>query len=338
MEAYMSYMFRKAVREQVGLFIGLAGGTGSGKTWTAMLLASGISGDKRFAVIDTENKRALHYADDFNFDHLELTAPFNPKKYEDAVKAAFDAKYPAIIVDSVSHEHEGYGGYLDMQEADLAERVKRYMEKYPNSKEFEVMQKLTPSSWQKPKKERKRMIQTMLSCSSTVPIIFCFRAEQKSFKSEGGKLVALKEPKWEPICAKTLPFEMTVFFMLESEHPGIPKPIKLQERHKPLFPLDKPIGKESGRLIAQWAAGGDKQSNPLSEAGEPEKQESTVPDPASVTPSVFEHLFDKWNAAEKDEKVSVWKDINAAFKMGEITEEQFNEFTRIKDKWKKGQK
>lgn len=256
----MSYTFRPAVREQVGLFIGLAGGTGSGKTWTAMLLAEGISGGKPFAVIDTENKRASHYADDFKFDVLDLTAPFNPGKYKEAVKTAFDKGYPAIIVDSVSHEHDGEGGFLDMQVDDLEGRVKRYMDKYPNSKEFEVMQKLTPSSWQKPKAERKRMIQTMLSCSSTVPIIFCFRAEQKSFKSEGGKLVARKIPEWEPICAKGMPFEMTVFFMFDSEKPGIPsKVIKLQEQHKSMFLLDKPLGKESGRLIAQWASGGKPQ-------------------------------------------------------------------------------
>jgi len=38
--------------------------------------------------------------------------------------------------------------------------------------------------------------------------------------------------------------------------PGIPRPIKLQDQHKILFPLDKPITEESGKLIAQWAAGG----------------------------------------------------------------------------------
>ena len=50
--------FRPALRENVGLLIGLAGGSGGGKTWSAMLLAKGISGDKPFAVIDTEARRA----------------------------------------------------------------------------------------------------------------------------------------------------------------------------------------------------------------------------------------------------------------------------------------
>lgn len=299
----MSYTFRPAVREQVGLFIGLAGGTGSGKTWTAMELATGISGDKPFAVIDTENKRASHYADYFKFEVLDLTAPFNSHKYEDAVKAAFDKGYPAIVVDSVSHEHDGEGGFLDMQMEDLEERVKRYMGKYPNAKEYEVMQKLTPSSWQKPKKERKRMMQTMLSCSSTVPIIFCFRAEQKAFESKDGKLVARKIPEWVPICAKTMPFEMTVFFMLDSENPGVGKPIKLQEQHKTLFSTGKVINKESGRLIAEWASGGIKQeppTSPIDNTPIPEPESDISNKPNEVTGLVQGLDIKKGNTKGKD--------------------------------------
>ena len=36
----MSFQFKPAIREQVGLLVGLAGGTGSGKTYSAMRLAS----------------------------------------------------------------------------------------------------------------------------------------------------------------------------------------------------------------------------------------------------------------------------------------------------------
>jgi len=254
----MSFVFRPAVRENVGLFIGLAGGTGSGKTWSAMKMATGIVGvGNKFCVIDTENKRASHYADTFNFDVADFEPPFSSMRYEEAVKAAFDAGYKAIIVDQFSYEHDGEGGYLDSQSHDLNERVKRYMTKYPNTNEFQAMEKLTPSSWIKPKQDRKRMLQTLLRCSATVPIIFTFRADEKTFHSVDGKLVARKTPVWEPICGKGMPFEMTVFLMLLAEAPGIPifPPIKLQEQHKSFFPPNKPINEESGKVIAEWAAG-----------------------------------------------------------------------------------
>jgi hypothetical protein len=36
----------------------------------------------------------------------------------------------------------------------------------------------------------------------------------------------------------------------------MPKPIKLQAQHRPMFPLDQPITEESGRKVAAWASGG----------------------------------------------------------------------------------
>ena len=82
----MSFQFRPAVREQVPLLIGLAGGTGSGKTYSAMRIAKGLSGDRRFAVIDTEAGRAKHYAERFAFDHGDLRPPFRPTTYLEATR------------------------------------------------------------------------------------------------------------------------------------------------------------------------------------------------------------------------------------------------------------
>ena len=103
------FSFRPATRENVALLIGLAGASGSGKTYTAMRLAKGIAGDKPFCVIDTEAGRAKHYADAFRFDHGDLKPPFSPAAYADAIRAADDAHYPVIVVDSMSHEHAGQG-------------------------------------------------------------------------------------------------------------------------------------------------------------------------------------------------------------------------------------
>lgn len=251
-----AYSFRPAVRSNVGLFIGLAGGTGAGKTVSAMRMASGIVGPgKRFAVVDSENKRSSHEADDFAFDVFDLDAPYSAERYEGAVKAAYDAGYKAIIVDSATHEHDGVGGYLDAQAVDLEARVERAMNKNPSAEEWKLIERLTPSSWIAPKKARKRMMQTLLACSVDVPIIFCFRAEEKAFTSKDGKLVANNPPLWVPVCGKGMPFEMTVFFMLHRERPGVPEPIKLGAKHKALFPLDQPLTEESGRRIAEWAAG-----------------------------------------------------------------------------------
>ena len=68
-----------AVRSSVPLLVGLAGPSGSGKTFSALRLATGMQRvtTKPIYVIDTEARRALHYADQFSFQHVQFDAPFS---------------------------------------------------------------------------------------------------------------------------------------------------------------------------------------------------------------------------------------------------------------------
>jgi len=262
----MSFEFRPAKRENVSLLIGLAGGTGSGKTYSAMRLAKGLSGDKPFAVIDTEAGRAKHYADDFDFHHGDLVAPFTPTRYADAIAAADEAGYPVILVDSFSHEHAGDGGLLDMHESE-------YQRLGGNDS-------VKMTAWIKPKTEHKKMVSRLLQVRAH--LVLCFRAEEKVeiVKDSAGKTVI--QPKktltgldgWVPISEKNLPYELTASFLLTAAAPGVPKPIKLQERHRPFFPLDQPISEDAGIALAAWAAGG--QSAALEPPSQPSDSEGAA--------------------------------------------------------------
>jgi len=59
------FILQPAVKEEVPLFVGLVGPSSSGKTYTALRLATGIhkvmNQPGGIIVIDTENRRALHY-------------------------------------------------------------------------------------------------------------------------------------------------------------------------------------------------------------------------------------------------------------------------------------
>jgi hypothetical protein len=41
-----------------------------------------------------------------------------------------------------------------------------------------------------------------------------------------------------------------------ADRPGVAQPIKLQQQHRALFPLDEPITEASGARLAAWAKGG----------------------------------------------------------------------------------
>lgn len=270
----MTFTFRPAIRENVGLLIGLAGGTGSGKTYTAMRLASGIAGDKPFALIDTEAGRAKHYADQFRFDHGDLSAPFNPHAYAEAIMAADKAGYPVIVVDSVSHLWSGDGGVLDMQEAELNRMA---------GDDWKKREAVKMAAWIRPKTEHKKMVQRLLQVRAH--LILCFRAEEKiEMIRENGKMQIVKKQTatgldgWVPICEKNLPFELTASFLLLATEPGIPHPIKLQQQHRDLFPTGKPISEESGKRIAEWAAGGAKKPAPVSLHQPPPENGTTAQD------------------------------------------------------------
>ena len=105
-------VFKKATKHQLKLRLALAGVSGGGKTYTALLLAKHLAPGGRIAVIDTERESAKLYADEFEFDWAGLDS-YHPQEYIDAIHAAEAGGYDVIIVDSLSHAWAGKDGLLD---------------------------------------------------------------------------------------------------------------------------------------------------------------------------------------------------------------------------------
>lgn len=265
----MTINFKSAVRANVPLLIGLDGASGSGKTYSAHKLAKGIAEEigkaqgrpGRVFGIDTERGRMLHYADEFDFMHGEIGPPFRPAAYADALDIAEHEGADVVIIDSFSHEWEGEGGVREWADEILAANQ--------NMK--------SPAQWKDPKLAHKRLVNKMLAMRPH--IIVCLRSEEKmrmeqvpQFERDGvtpkmwnGKqsMKTVITPaselsvteRWVPICEKRFPFEITTSLLLTPDQPGVPIPRKLQRQHRPFFPVDRPIGEESGRLLARWSLG-----------------------------------------------------------------------------------
>lgn len=108
---------KKSERKQVKLRLGLSGASGFGKTKSALLLAYGMTGDwSKIAVIDSENSSASLYSDLGDFNVLDLSAPYSPERYIQAIEVCEKSKISVIIIDSASHEWNGTGGCLDIHE------------------------------------------------------------------------------------------------------------------------------------------------------------------------------------------------------------------------------
>ncbi len=235
----MSFTFAPAERRDTHLLVALAGASGSGKTFSAMNLATGICGDKPFAVIDTEAGRALHYADQFNFHHADFAPPFTPERYQEAVKSAEAAGFEAIVIDSMSHEFDGEGGIMEMAEKSSVKG---------------------PGAWKDPKMRHKKMMNAFLQARTH--LIFCLRAEEKidmSKKDDRGRVI-VENAGWFPIQEKRFMYEMTASFTLNPASPGVVDlklPHKVQDQHRMSFPPGHHITVDAGQKLAAWARGED---------------------------------------------------------------------------------
>lgn len=200
----------EATRASVPLLVGLVGPSGSGKTKSALRLAEGmrrvVGGE--IAVIDTEARRSLHYADEHKFKHVEFAAPFDPLSYLDAVQHCISIGAKIIVVDSASHMHEGPGGTLEAHEAEC----ERLMGAWRTSRD-----KVQMSAWQRPKAELRRFLNAILQLQ--VNLIFCFRAKEKL------KIVPGKQPQalgYMPIAGDEMIYEMTISCLLYPGSGGVP--------------------------------------------------------------------------------------------------------------------
>jgi hypothetical protein len=93
-------MFKRATKSQIKIRLAFSGPAGSGKTYSALSVASHLS--NKIGLIDTERGSASRYADVFSFDTCELNE-HHPAKYIEAIKSAESAGYEVVIIDSLSH-------------------------------------------------------------------------------------------------------------------------------------------------------------------------------------------------------------------------------------------
>ncbi|WP_291073021.1 MULTISPECIES: ATP-binding protein [unclassified Empedobacter] len=96
---------RKSERKKAKIKMALQGSSGSGKTYSSLLLAQGITNKdfSKIAIIDTENGSADLYAHLGDYNVLALQPPYTPEKYIEAIELCEKEGMEVIIIDSISH-------------------------------------------------------------------------------------------------------------------------------------------------------------------------------------------------------------------------------------------
>ena len=243
----MSFDIQPVERKNTGVMVAIFGPSKSGKTLSALRIACGLEPDReKRGVIDSEHYRASHYGE-IGFMHLDLTPPYGSLRYLEALQAMKERGVTTVVVDSLSHEHEGVGGMLE-QHADLvAKRGQKY----------------SMPAWAQVKPPRRKLISWMMR--SGMNIILCFRAKdkikppargEKEVQDLGSMAIGGEEFIYECLCSFLLEPGAKGVPTLNPEKPGAKLMATSVSYLSHLIAPGEQLSEVTGKRLAEWANAG----------------------------------------------------------------------------------
>lgn len=196
----MAVTFQRATKHQAKLRLALIGLAGSGKTYSALAVATNLVPGGRVALIDTERGSASLYADRFSFDTLDLER-HAPDEYVEAIQAAEKAGYDVVVIDSLSHAWAGRDGAL--------EQVDKIAKREGRTNNFTAWRDVTP--------QHNKLVDAMLSCKMHLIATLRSKMEYVLEPDEKGKMVPRKIGL-APIQREGLDYEFTCVGDMNLDH------------------------------------------------------------------------------------------------------------------------
>jgi hypothetical protein len=270
----MSVQIRKATRRKVKIKLAFEGPAGSGKTMSALKVAKGLCGDwEKVVVIDTENRSADLYSHLGDYSVIELAPPFAPERFIEAIKAAYDAGFEVIIIDSASAEWIGKGGILDLHN------------NMPGNS-FTNWGKLTP--------RHQAFIDAMLQTPCHVICNLRTKTEYVLVEKNGKQVPEKVGMKSET--RENLDYEMTTVFTLDIKNNATAS----KDRTNLFF--NKPqfiASEETGKAIAEWCESGAESLKPAITQAQLDKAVERV---MKGDYSLIEKIQESFRLTEEQEK------------------------------------
>jgi hypothetical protein len=246
----MAFQLKPAIREATPLIVGLAGPTKSGKTYSAHRLATSLANGSPIVMLNAEGLRGHQYADKFRYIACDIEPPYSAARYEEALQEIAKSKPGCIIIDSMSHMHDGPGGLLEQHDAELDRMA---------GDDYKKRERMTWTAWIRPKADENKFVYTLLSMKC--PAILCFRAKEKIKIVKGGPPIDLG---WQPIASDKIAFETMFTLMLPPHSKGKPDMAvsEMREPFETMIEIGQQIDEALGKRLLAWAAGASKQPAP----------------------------------------------------------------------------
>lgn len=229
-------MFQKAVKSQSKLRMSITGPSGSGKTYTSLAIATALG---RVAMVDTENRSASKYADEFDFDVLEMDAPFHPDRFIEAIDTASKAGYDVVVIDSLSHAWNGAGGLLEIVDQ-IGKRMK-------TSNTFAAWKDATPI--------QNRLVEAIVRAK--IHIIAAMRSKQEyvieQVEKDGRTISVPRKVGTAPVQRDSFEYEFDIVGDMDMEHNLVIQKTRCKALDNGVF--SKP-GADIAGILTTWLSDG----------------------------------------------------------------------------------
>lgn len=197
--------FKPATRKKLRLRMGLAGPSGSGKSYSGLRFAHAlVSPEGRIAGIDSEHESLSKYQGHttldgvrFDFDVAPPMKSYDPMAYVDLIDEAGQIGYEVLLIDGLSQAWEGVGGALD--QVDKSGDTNRY------------------TAWKDVTPRHRRLIDAMLSSPCHIIATLRTKMEYVLEPNDKGKLVPRKVGT-KPIQREGMEYEFDVFADIDQGH------------------------------------------------------------------------------------------------------------------------
>lgn len=189
---------KKAAKARIALY----GVSGSGKTWTALLIAQVLAGESgRIAALDTEAGSMSKYADRFKFFPVTMKKPFSPDRFVGVLDAAnADPSIDVLVIDGMSPFWEGVGGILAIVDESKA--------------------RSSSGGWKDGTPQQQRIIEAIVNARPHVVLTMRAKSETVRETDSRGKTV-IRKIGMRPVQRDGFEYEFDFLLWLDQDHSAV---------------------------------------------------------------------------------------------------------------------
>ncbi|MFJ2780219.1 AAA family ATPase [Kitasatospora sp. NPDC087315] len=245
---------RRALKQARPARIMVDGPSGSGQTWTALDLATGLATTTGLiGVIDTNGGASLRYAgedgDGFDFGIIELTS-FAPENLCMALYEFGTAGCDVVLVDSFSAFWSGSGGLLELVDAETAkadQAAARAKQPRPGSS----------AGWNAVRPRERMMTEALLAFPGHVIVTVGTVTETVLEETASGRAVPRRHGlKLDQRQGVEAPFDVALSLLPGTDHHAVVAKSRVRALDGQILKFGERPAREVGRQIAEWAVDG----------------------------------------------------------------------------------